>query len=147
MCLIVDVNVAPRILLTDNDRDFSYVHISLFGSKKPIATLAYGGKLLDEFSRNHQLTRKLAELDRAGRARIVEDHLIEEQLELIVQLGLCRSDDEHIIALARAGKVRLLCSFDKALHADFRNKALLDNPRGKVYQNRKHKRLLTEFCR
>ncbi len=146
MCIIVDVNVASKVLLTPDDPDFRDVYISLFKNKKPKASLVYGGKLLDEYSRNLAVRRMLAILDRAGRTRKIDDDAVEKEIEIVIQIGSCISNDKHIIALARVGNTRLLCSHDKALHADFTNKALLDKPRGKVYQNRGHKKLLERFC-
>lgn len=147
MCLIVDVNVASKVLLTPDDPDFRDVHTSLFKNKKPKASLVYGGKLVDEYSRNLAVRRMIAVLDRAGRTRKIDNDSIEKEIEIVIQTGLCISNDKHIIALARVGKVRLLCSHDKALHTDFTNKALLDKPRGKVYQNRRHQKLLEKFCK
>ncbi|MCI0490774.1 MAG: hypothetical protein L0229_29625 [Blastocatellia bacterium] len=146
MCLIVDVNVAHRVLLVSDDPDFKDVHICLFTNSNPKGSLVYGGKLTDEYSRNHEIIRTLVKLDQAGRARKADDDLVNEEMERIIQSGLCESNDEHIIALARVGRVRLLCSHDKDLHADFTNKALLDKPRGKVYQKPRHKNLLSRFC-
>lgn len=52
-----------------------------------------------------------------------------------------KSDDPHILALALVSGVRLLCSRDTALHADFKNPRIL-RPAGSVYQNRRHRHLL-----
>jgi hypothetical protein len=120
---------------------------SLFKNKKPMARLVYGGKLVDEYNKNLAVRRMLAVLDRAGRTRRVDDDSIEKEIDMVTRIGSCISNDKHIIALARAGNVRLLCSHDKALHTDFTNKALLDKPRGNVYQNRRHKKLLERFCK
>lgn len=146
MCLIVDINVAHKVLLVSDDPDFKDVHICLFTNSNPRGSLAYGGKLLNEYGRSPEIIRKLAELDRAGRARKVDDDLVDEEMKRIIQSGICKSDDEHIIALARVGRVRLLCSHDKDLHTDFTNKTLLDKPRCKVYQKPKHNKLLWRFC-
>ena len=146
MCLIVDINVAHKVLLVSDDPDFKDVHICLFTNSNPKASLVYGGKLTDEYSTNHEIVKKLVELDRAGRARKVDDDHVNKEMEWIIQSELCKSDDEHIIALARVSSVRLLCSHDKDLHSDFTNKALLDKPRGKVYQKPRHKNLLRKFC-
>ena len=146
MCLIIDVNVAHKILLMSDDPDFRDVHECLFTSKMPHARIAHGGKLTREYLHSHKIRRVLVELDRAGRAWKVDDELVEREVEWVLESGLCESDDEHIIGLARVSHVRLLCSHDQALHIDFTNKALLDKPRGKVYQTRKHKRLLRKFC-
>ncbi len=55
--------------------------------------------------------------------------------------GKIVSDDPHIIALAIVADVKVLISSDQALHRDFKNRNLVG---GKVYQNKKHARLLTK---
>jgi hypothetical protein len=72
MCLvIVDVNVAPRVLLTPDDPEYSALHRAFFGRRRPNTILAYGGQLTDEYGHNGRLARILAVLDRAGRARSI----------------------------------------------------------------------------
>ena len=146
MCLIVDTNVAHRILLRRDDPDFKDVHERLFAVSKPSATLVYGGKLAREYAATDSIRRIVVRLDRTGGAVRISDDLIEQETASAVASGFCKSDDEHIIGLARAANVRLLCSHDQDLHADFTNRALLSNPRGKVYQNRRHRPLLRQFC-
>ena len=147
MCLIVDINVAEAVLLQDNDPDFQDLHRHLFTTKAPPAQLVYGGRLTEEYEVNRDIRRILRVLDQAGRTRIVSNDLIETECQVLEQLGVYESNDVHILALARAGKVRLLCTRDKALQNDFRNKAILDNPRGKVYTDRSHQHLLVRFCK
>jgi hypothetical protein len=53
-----------------------------------------------------------------------------------------RSNDPHVIALARASGARTLCSRDRELHKDFKNPALVNDPRGSVYQSPSHRHLL-----
>ena len=65
------------------------------------------------------------------------------KLEMASLPGEIKSDDEHILALARVSGARLLFSGDKNLHDDFKNAEIIGNPSGKVYQSQKHKRLLT----
>jgi hypothetical protein len=145
MCLIVDMNVAHKVLLTNSDPDFKDVRASLFGNQGTIAKLVYGGEFLREYNGNRAVLRRVAVLDTAGRTRKMRDDQVDEEAKNVA--GSCVSDDPHIIALARVSGVRLLCSHDHALHKDFTNKALLDNPRGKVYQNAGHKDLLRQFCK
>ena len=147
MCLIVDMNVAHKILLAESDADFKDVHASLFGNKGTISKLVYGGELLREYNKNNAVRRQIALLDTAGRARKISDEQVDEESGNVSRSGLCVSDDPHIIALARVRSVRLLCSHDQNLHQDFTNKTLLDHPRGKVYQNSTHKDLLRQFCK
>jgi hypothetical protein len=89
---------------------------------------------------------QLVELDRKGRARAVSGALVDEETAALRASGLCRSNDVHVIALARVGRVGLLCACDNALKRDFKTKALIDRPRGKVYNRKSHKELLREFC-
>lgn len=146
MCLIVDTNVAHKILLRGDDPDFQDVHARLFAANQPAAALVYGGRLALEYARNDSIRRIVLALERNGAAIRVNDNVVELETDWVTASGLCQSDDEHIIGLARAANVRLLCSHDRALHADFTNKALLGNPRGKIYQSRRHRPLLREFC-
>lgn len=149
MCLIVDVNVAHKVLWKQNDPngDFNPVRQGLLPGPQAYITLVYGGKLADEYARHRDLLELLLQLNRAGRARRIPKSQIQAEELCVQNLGLCQSNDYHIIALARVGHVRLLCSDDKALHNDFKNKQLLNNPRGKVYQCAKHESLLRRLCR
>lgn len=79
------------------------------------------------------------ELILAGLIREFEGRVSEE--EDIVKKS-CKSNDNHIIALARVSNCRLLFSQDKPLHADFTNLKLVPSPKGKVYQSAKHEHLL-----
>lgn len=63
---------------------------------------------------------------------------VEKRAIELREIDLCVSDDEHIIALAQISGARLLYSNDGDLHKDFRNKNLIDNPRGKVYSTREN---------
>ncbi len=64
---------------------------------------------------------------------------MDEREEKLLQEETCRSNDTHVIALAQISGARLLYSNDMALHKDFRNKSLIDKPRGKVYSTNKRK--------
>jgi len=57
--------------------------------------------------------------------------------------GAIKSNDKHIIALAKVSEVNVLVSLDKDLHKDFK-KLIKD---GKVYQKANHKRILhNDLC-
>lgn len=146
MCMIVDMNVAHRVLLRTDDPDFQPIHKSLFDDQKIRGRLAYGGELLREYSRNNKVRRLVALLDRAGRATRIPDVPVDDETNRLIRSNACISNDAHIIALARVSHVRLLCSHDQDLHQDFTNKSLVDRPRGKVYQYAAHEPLINEFC-
>lgn len=147
MCLIIDTNIAARVFRNPEDPDFGYIHTCILTGRPCNARFVYGGELAREYSRSPNILSIILELDRAGRARRISDELVDNETQVVVDSQLCRSDDPHIIALARVSNVRLLCSHDQALHQDFKNSALIDDPRGKVYQTTAHKRLVRQFCR
>ena len=59
----------------------------------------------------------------------------------VATTGLCRSNDQHVIALAQVSGARLLYANDGDLQRDFKKKALIGSPRGKVYSTKKHPEL------
>lgn len=146
MCLIVDTNVVARVLAGAQDPDFADLFRCLFGANHPQVTIVYGGKLRREYLLNHKVLRALAVLDRAGRAKAIPDHVVDAEEATVAATGMCVSDDEHVIALARVSATRVLCSHDQALHEDFTNPNLLNSPRGRVYQNGTHRHLLVAAC-
>jgi len=146
MCLIIDNNLVARVFNGLEDPDFGELFHSLFQSGRPPVRIVYGGRLRREYLRSGKVQKLLLVLDRAGRARAVPDSEVDVEEEAVFSSDLCVSDDPHVIALARISGVRVLCSQDQALHEDFTNRKLLDRPRGKVYQGRRHRHLLVQAC-
>ena len=147
MCLIVDNNVIRRVVEVENDPDFGDIRRALTPGAPYPATLVYERQLLAEYSTNRAVGLLLLQLNQAGRARLSPDAPIQAEIAALQQSGLCVSNDLHILALARVESIGLLCSLDQNLHTDFRNKSIIDNPRGNVYQNSAHSHLLRRFCR
>jgi len=145
VCVIIDNNVAARVLLQDDPQFEPVRHRLLAGSKRPIR-IAYGGRVREELFRNIRVQVALEILDRAGRATLVPNSKIEKEQRALLNSGLCTSNDVHVIALARAAPARILISLDQDLHRDFKNAKILNNPRGKVYQRREHAKLLNTPC-
>jgi hypothetical protein len=140
VCVIIDANVAPLIFFPSCENDFSLVLIWLLECDGCLVT---GGKLTRELNKHNNINRFIKELSRSGKARIIPDRELEiEEKRICDQIKLC-SNDPHIIALARISGARTLCSRDRELHKDFKNKLLVDNPRGRIYENSAHKDLLT----
>ena len=140
MCVIVDVNIARHVLIeiTDAYRPLSK---AIYDGRLPIV---HGGKLTDEYKKNGELLDSVVALDQAGLAKRISEKLINQELSKIDTK--CSSDDEHIVALARASGARLLCSDDRALQEDFGSKGLVDKPRGRIYKNQTHKHLIRDSC-
>lgn len=94
-----------------------------------------GGQLLKEptvtgSSHIHHIWR---ELINNGSVKRFNDDAVDARTQIVKKKGGYKSDDPHIIALAQISGARLLYSNDQKLQADFKNKYLIDNPRGRVY--------------
>jgi len=84
---------------------------------------------------------KLRQLAQSGCAVLVENSRVEENLARLPEQ--IRSDDKHVLALAVASGARLLYTGDQKLMADFKDKAIIDGPRGKIYSGAKNATMLT----
>jgi hypothetical protein len=142
MCIIVDTNVASNVFESPPRPDYRPVIDWLSSPQKP-GILVIGGMLARELNRTAHVRRFVMELQRAGRVRRIPDSLADAESKAV--RAMCKSDDPHVIALARLSGSRLLCSRDKKLHVDFTNPSLVSNPKGHVYQNERHSSLLTRF--
>lgn len=153
MCAILDANVVGQV----------------FGLNRPAAGQAFfdwlhsdrgrlvvGGQMRRELDGNTAFRRWRAQAVLAGRVTLLNDDAIDSLAQQLETEGSCRSDDEHIVAVAQLSGARLLYTNDKDLQRDFGNKALIDQPRGKVYSTRvqddltsTHRRLLANrnLCR
>ena len=153
MCAILDINVAHQV----------------FGSNRPPAGEAFfkwldsgtgqlvaGGKLLRELDRYHKFRMWLQQAILAGRVRLCNDDEVNEKTQTLKNELSRRFNDRHILALAQVSGARLLYSNDLDLQRYFKDKNLIDNPRGKVYSTLKnedfqnsHRRLLgnRSLCR
>ena len=138
MCAILDANVAGQV----------------FGARRPAAgerffewidsgrgRLVIGGRLRRELDRNSEFRdwRRGAVL--AGRVTLLNDEAVDGRATELGRENACRSNDEHVVAVAQLSGARLLFTNDGDLQADFRDKALIDLPRGRVYSTRTHEDL------
>lgn len=153
MCAILDANAAGQV----------------FGADRPAAgreffdwidsgrgRLVAGGRLLRELDRNRVFREWRLQAVLAGRIELLNDAAVDRRTEQLMKADACRSNDEHVIAVAQLGGPRLLYSNDGDLQDDFADKGLIDRPRGKVYSTKErrdlrpeHRRLLAnrDLCR
>ena len=146
MCAIVDANVANEVFgdaRTPAGKGF------LDWLSSPGGRLVVGGKLRSEMRRDRRFARWLKTNLQYGRARSVPDRVVEDRENELGRTNVCTSNDVHVLALALVSGARLLYTNDAALIADFKNPAVIANPRGKVYTTVRtprftttHKRLL-----
>ena len=142
MCLIVDANVAAQVFNPNPSPDFAPVWRAIRDGR---AVAVHGGQLTDEYAKLATVLVLVLELERQGRVRKVADDPVRAATRVFEQDNRRRSDDPHILGLAQAANVRLLCSHDQDLHEDFKNPALLQ-PAGSVYQSASHRHLIRRHC-
>jgi hypothetical protein len=139
VCVIVDANLASTAFSSPPHPDFVPV---LNWLQEQDGCLVVGGHLARELDRLQIARRFVVALLRAGRARRVPDQRVEQRAGELEAKGMCESNDCHVIGLALASGARTLCTYDKALQRDFRNPAIVSDPRGSIYLRLEHTRLL-----
>ena len=85
---------------------------------------------------------RLLDYARAGRAEYVPAGQFADDERILRDRPDLRSDDAHVLALARKTGVRLLYTGDRDLIEDFKDKQFIDRPRGRVYTRAASARLL-----
>jgi hypothetical protein len=136
-CVIIDANVANTFFLQD-DADGA----PLWSWIDKGARIATGGKNWIEINHKTENKRSLLELKRSGKIINYGASAVEVEERKILAAGVCTSNDQHVIALAKVSGARVLYSHDAALIEDFKNKTLIDKPRGKIYSSKKNAAVL-----
>lgn len=133
MGAILDVNVAHEVFGGSNRPEAGKQFYDRIKKKEGI--LVAGGKLLRELLKT-SFRRQMEEADRKGIIKKIKDQKVDELTKKLQDEGGLKSNDPHILALAQASGARLLYSNDDDLREDFRNKKLIDKPRGKIYSTK-----------
>ena len=88
---------------------------------------------------------KLAAYVRSGKAQLIPANRFADDERALRAGGDMRSNDPHVLALARASGARLLYAGDKKLMDDFKDKRFIDQPRGQVYSRATNAGLLANW--
>lgn len=130
MCAILDANVAGQVFGTDRppagEAFFRWIN-----SER--GRLVVGGRLLEELDQNRGFTEWFRQAILAGRVVRLNEEAVTARTQQLLEERACRSDDEHVVAAALLGGARLLYTNDRDLQRDFKNRNLIDEPRGKIY--------------
>lgn len=131
MCAIVDANVAHEVF-GENAPEAGVRFLDWID--KGIGRLVVGGLLMSELARGSSGFRDWAvQAQLSGRMRVANKGEVDNKAAALSEAGACKSNDHHVVALAQVSGARLLYSNDRDLQDDFRDKDLIDNPRGRVY--------------
>ena len=123
MCVIIDANVASSMF---GDQQTLHEKLLLNWVMKGRSVI-YGGQLKKELLRIESFKKWASEALISGRLKD-ESNKINSEMKKLKNLK-SKSNDLHIIALAKASEARLLYSKDKPLQRDFGNLI----KKGKVY--------------
>ena len=140
MCMIVDANKLGSLSSEKANGDAAPIR-SWLGKRSGKLVYSSGGKFKGEL--NHPSKKMLVEYARAGYATLyLAERFAKDEAQLRGNSEL-KSDDPHILALARHSRARILYTADKDLMRDFKNKKLIDHPRGRIYSGSQNAGLLT----
>lgn len=141
MCLIIDANFVTLVFAAEPAQDYLPIRNALSEGR---ARAMIGGHLQTEYFRVKKLIPIWVELNRKGVLKSANEKAVVAETAKFAAMTL-KSDDPHILALAKVSGARLLCSHDQPLHSDFTNSALL-TPKGNIYQNASHQSLIARHC-
>ena len=135
MCMILDNNTYGDFF--KNKPDMQPIHDWLDKTGK----LVYSNHIkFKELSPKY--IENLQKYKSKGKAELISSEKVKEGIEKIKKSEeKIQSDDIHILGLAKIKNIKLLCSKDKNLHKDFKNKKIIG---GSIYQNKGHEDLLTK---
>lgn len=137
MCMILDNDTWGDFL--KQKPDMQPIHDWL---KQKNGKLVYSNHQgFQELSEKYQ--QSLREYRRAGQAHLVPGEEVEKEIrEIKKEHNIEKSDDSHILGLAKAFNITVLCTKDQLLHKYF--KKIIG---GSIYQNKNHQHLLTaDLC-
>src|SRR5690349_12950672 len=107
MCVIIDANRASLVFREPPEPDFAPILDWLLQEG---GELVFGGHLAAELDRMGNAKRFLRALVVAGRARQLPGAEVEAEEATVAATGHCRSNDHHVVALARVSGARTLCT-------------------------------------
>lgn len=137
MCLLVDANRAHILF----GQPSSEVAAPIWAWLGKDGILIYGGKLAKELGRLGDARRLLLRLNQAGKAILEDEKGTNALVRELLDRGGLRSNDPHVLALARISGARVVYTEDGDLMKDFADLKLL-RPKGRIYRQATHKHLL-----
>ena len=109
MCIIIDANVLGEFLSEVVNEDCKPIYQWLEKGGKII--YSSGGRFSDEIGADAR--RKLNELARKGNAILIGARIFQNAEAAVKRDGSCKSDDFHVLALAKISGARALYTRDR----------------------------------
>ena len=136
MCAIVDNDVRDQVFGSNSQSPAGRFFLDWLSDGR--GRLVVGGQLLRELNDSGDFKRWLQTALRRNSALAFDDDQVDAETEAIRTRQICRSNDKHVLALARVSGARLLFTNDRVLQDDFRNRRIIPNPRGRIYTTVEH---------
>ena len=135
MCAIIDNDVSHQVFGANPTGPGLFFRDWLGRSNGGI--IVAGGRLFRELIQNPNFRSFFEARQQAGRAIRIPDSVV-DAVEAELQSVDTRSNDKHVLALARVSGARLLFTNDRALQYDFRNARIVPGTRGRIYTTVQH---------
>ena len=135
MCAIIDNDVSHQVFGASPTEPGLLFRNWLGRSNGGI--IVAGGRLFRELIQNPNFRSFFEARQQAGRAIRIPDSVV-DAAEADLQSVETRSNDRHVLALARVSGARLLFTNDRALQDDFRNTRIVPGTRGRIYTTVQH---------
>ena len=130
MCVILDASARDDVF----GRARTAAGTQLFEwLETPWGRLVLGGKLTRELATSDTFAKWAEVAVSDGRVKTLGEDALEKEIRVLSTNWLGKSDDQHVIALARVSRAHILYADDGNLCDDFRNPELVPNPRGRLY--------------
>lgn len=134
MCAIIDNSVVGDLFRTTKSKKLPAAHEFLRRINDRRFPIVAGGKLLsEELGSYGNFLRWWQQAVLSGHGRHVSDVAVRKETRRLERQGGYRSNDPHVLALARVSGARLLYTNDRDLQLDFKNTQLISSPAGKIY--------------
>ena len=141
MCAICDANVAHEVFNLKTQTPSGKIFLQWITPKR---RLVIGGKLKEELFQKKEIKQWAYEVGKRGKLDYIKEEDFNRAIRSLKRERL-KSNDPHIIALAKVSGARLLYSEDGPLIEDFTNKKLINNPEGKIYPKGKKENALKRW--
>ncbi len=139
MCIIVDTDRTGEFFSDPPHPDARPIHEWI--RTKGRLVYSTGGRFGSELG--GPAKRRLGDYFRTGMAKRIPYASFRDDERQLEETGNLRSNDAHILALARRSGARLLYTGDQDLMKDFKDGKVITGPRGRVYSDARNRRLLT----
>ncbi len=136
MCIILDANCVSSYLDKDNT---DMKPVKKWVDTKGKIVFSAEEQIKKELEHHTEMFNLLDAYRKIGKVKMLNKEKVEYTVKELKNTKGLKSNDKHILALAKVGRIPLIVTRDKNLQHDF--KTII---KGKIYSKAKHKHLLED---